>query len=106
MQAGCEQVRVVKGEFRGIGLRFIDTPGLAMSGSSLTTNAKVLHGIRRAMKKHRPDLVLYVDRQDVVRLSPYLSMEGCKTCQPGMPSMPALHGSMPCFSSMNMPRHA
>ena len=61
------QVRVVTGQYRGIGLRFIDTPGLTMSGSSLTGNARILHGIKKALKKHRPDLVLYVDRQDVVR---------------------------------------
>ena len=58
---------MVTGEFRGIGLRCIDTPGLTMSGSSLTSNSRILHTIKKAMKKHRPDLVLYVDRQDMVR---------------------------------------
>ena len=65
--AGGAQVRVVTGQFRGIGLRCIDTPGLTMSGSSLTSNSRILHTIKKAMKKHRPDLVLYVDRQDMVR---------------------------------------
>lgn len=60
------QVQVVHGQYRGINLKCIDTPGLAMSGSTLTRNAGVLHAIRKAMNKHKPDLVLYVDRNDVV----------------------------------------
>ena len=60
------QVHVVQGQFRGINLKCIDTPGLAMSGSSLTGNNRALHAIRKAMRKHKPDLVLYVDRNDVV----------------------------------------
>ena len=60
------QVQVVHGQYRGIKLKCIDTPGLSMSGSTLTRNAGVLHAIRKAMNKHKPNLVLYVDRNDVV----------------------------------------
>ena len=70
------QVHVVHGQYRGIRLKCIDTPGLAMSGSSLTRNQAKLHAIRKAMNKHRPDLVLYVDRNDVVRLLALSSLSG------------------------------
>ena len=45
----------------------MDTPGLESSANALGYNNKVLHSIKAAQKKHKPDLVLYVDRCDTVR---------------------------------------
>ena len=60
------QVRLVEGSYRGMPLRFIDTPGLELATTAIGKNTRTLHSIRAAQKKHKPDLVLYIDRCDVV----------------------------------------
>lgn len=65
--AATNKVRVVEGSVRGIPCRFIDTPGLNPAASQLATNLRSLNSIKAAYKKHKPDIVLYVDRLDVVR---------------------------------------
>ena len=68
-QSGCggvAQVTVVDGTYRGLPLRFIDTPGLELSASAISHNNRLLFSIKGAMKKHKPQLVLYVDRCDAV----------------------------------------
>ena len=61
-------MHVVQGQYRGIRLKCIDTPGLSMSGSSLTGN-QAQAPRHQAGHEQAPaqDLVLYVDRNDVVR---------------------------------------
>ena len=54
----------------GMRLRFIDTPGLEPSASRIGHNQRVLSQIKKAMNKYKPDLVLYIDRMDVVRAVP------------------------------------
>lgn len=61
------QVRVVEGSVNGIAVRFIDTPGLQPAASAAAANARILADIRRAHNKHKPDIVLYFDRMDLVR---------------------------------------
>jgi hypothetical protein len=56
------QVRVLRGEVRGIALTCIDTPGLHASSDAALANRAALRAAARAYKKHKPDFVLYVDR--------------------------------------------
>lgn len=63
----------MEGSFRGMPMRFVDTPGLQASSTALNQNTKVLHAIKGAQKKYKPDLVLYVDRCDMVGPSRQLS---------------------------------
>ncbi|KAK9809626.1 hypothetical protein WJX73_008770 [Symbiochloris irregularis] len=65
--ACTKKVRAVEGRYREMPMRFIDTPGLQASPTALAHNTKVLHAIKGAQKKYKPDLVLYVDRCDMVR---------------------------------------
>lgn len=58
----CHQVRVLRGDVRGISLTCIDTPGLHASSDAALANKGLLRSIARAYKKHKPDFVLYVDR--------------------------------------------
>ncbi|KAG2450728.1 hypothetical protein HYH02_004566 [Chlamydomonas schloesseri] len=57
-------VTVLTGSAHGIGLAFIDTPGLSLAPGGAARNAQVLQQIRRAYHRHKPDLLVYVDRLD------------------------------------------
>jgi len=59
------QIRVVKGEVRGIAVTAIDTPGLHAASDSALANRGTLRAVARAYKKHKPDFVIYVDRCEV-----------------------------------------
>ncbi|MCI18994.1 translocase of chloroplast 132 chloroplastic-like, partial [Trifolium medium] len=49
---------------QGIKVRVIDTPGLLPSWSDQRHNEKILHSVKRFIKKSPPDIVLYLDRLD------------------------------------------
>jgi hypothetical protein len=79
------QVNVISGVVSGINIRFVDTPGLEAAASAVRKNQKVLLGIKAAHKKYNPDIVLYVDRVDVVRHSlpcPLFSKNAYNTTNP------------------------
>ncbi len=61
------KVNIVQGTYRGFKVKFIDTPGLHMASSQLARNMDVLNAAKKAFNKHKPDLVLYVDRMDELR---------------------------------------
>eukprot|EP00798_Chlamydomonas_sp_ICE-L_P015505 gene15505-21592_t len=67
---GTKHVVVTKGTAHGIPLICIDTPGLVPSASESKYNSKVLRQIRSAYQKHKPDLVIFVDRLDASVRSP------------------------------------
>ena len=70
------QVHLVTGMVNGMELRFIDTPGLEPGAAGVGHNVRALTVARRAHKKYKADLVLYVDRLDMVLLcSPFLHLE-------------------------------
>ena len=50
----------------GMRLRFVDTPGLEASADRDGHNRHVLSQIEKARRRYKPDLVLYVDRLDMV----------------------------------------
>ncbi|GFR48520.1 hypothetical protein Agub_g10415, partial [Astrephomene gubernaculifera] len=63
-EGATRRVTVLRGAAHGIGLEFIDTPGLSLAAGGAARNCGVLQQIRRAYLAHRPDLLVYVDRLD------------------------------------------
>ena len=61
---GTSTIKEVSDIVAGVKMRFIDTPGLSHSAAN---GPRVLAQINRAYKKYKPDIVLYVDRADVIR---------------------------------------
>lgn len=55
---------VLQGSASGIGMVLIDTPGLSAAAGAAMHNCNALKQIVRAYHKHRPDLLVYVDRLD------------------------------------------
>uniref|UniRef100_A0A5B7B2K2 AIG1-type G domain-containing protein n=1 Tax=Davidia involucrata TaxID=16924 RepID=A0A5B7B2K2_DAVIN len=64
-QLGTKKVQDVVGTVQGIKVRVIDTPGLLHSWSDQRQNEKILHSVKRFIKKTPPDIVLYLDRLDM-----------------------------------------
>jgi len=64
-QMGTKKVQDVVGTVQGIKVRVIDTPGLLSSLSDQRQNEKILHSVKRFIKKTPPDIVLYLDRLDM-----------------------------------------
>ncbi|KAL7002574.1 hypothetical protein U1Q18_003726 [Sarracenia purpurea var. burkii] len=64
-QLGTKKVQDVVGTVQGIKVRVIDTPGLLPSRSDQRQNEKILHTVKRFIKKTQPDIVLYLDRLDM-----------------------------------------
>ncbi|GLT86105.1 hypothetical protein SLE2022_042670 [Rubroshorea leprosula] len=64
-QTSTMKVQDVVGTVHGIKVRVIDTPGLLPSWSDQRHNEKILHSIKRFIKKTPPDIVLYLDRLDM-----------------------------------------
>ncbi|XP_044508628.1 translocase of chloroplast 120, chloroplastic-like [Mangifera indica] len=64
-QMGTKKVQDVVGTVQGIRVRVIDTPGLLPSWSDQRQNEKILHSVKRFIKKTPPDIVLYLDRLDM-----------------------------------------
>ncbi|KAF8406583.1 hypothetical protein HHK36_008671 [Tetracentron sinense] len=64
-QLGTTKVQDVVGTVQGIRVRVIDTPGLLPSCSDQRQNEKILHSVKRFIKKTPPDIVLYLDRLDM-----------------------------------------
>ncbi|XP_058785708.1 translocase of chloroplast 120, chloroplastic-like [Vicia villosa] len=61
---GTKKVQDVVGTVQGTKVRVIDTPGLLPSWSDQRHNEKILHSVKRFIKKSPPDIVLYLDRID------------------------------------------
>ena len=61
-----DKVAILSGTVAGCAISFIDSPGLLRGASAVGHNARVLRGVRAAQAKHRPSIVLYVDRMDAV----------------------------------------
>lgn len=61
---GTDCIREIVGVIDGVVLRVVDTPGLSTSVMDQGANRKLLSSIKRHVKKHPPDVVLYVDRVD------------------------------------------
>lgn len=62
---GTDRIREIVGVIDGVVLRVLDTPGLSTSVMDQGANRKLLSSIKKHVKKHPPDVVLYVDRVDL-----------------------------------------
>lgn len=60
-------IRVINGTVAGVRVKFIDTPGLQPSAVNTGSNQRLLNQMHGAFKKHKPDIMLYMDRADVFR---------------------------------------
>lgn len=62
-------IREVVGTTKGIKITFIDTPGLLPSSTkNVRKNRKILHSVKRFIRKSPPDIVLYFERLDLVNI--------------------------------------
>ncbi|KAL3629674.1 hypothetical protein CASFOL_026896 [Castilleja foliolosa] len=62
-----DQVQEIMGNVNGVRISFIDTPGLSPSSANTDTkNRKILHSVKRFIRKSRPDVVLYFERLDLI----------------------------------------
>ncbi|KAL8105328.1 hypothetical protein AgCh_029210 [Apium graveolens] len=59
-------VKEIVGTVDGIKLRVLDTPGLGTSLKDQSLNKKILKSIQRFMNNYPPDVVIYVDRLDML----------------------------------------
>ncbi|XP_054777640.1 translocase of chloroplast 120, chloroplastic-like [Prosopis cineraria] len=62
---GTKKVQDIVGTVQGIKVRVIDTPGLLPPLSDQRHNERILHSVKRFIKKTPPDIVLYLDRLDM-----------------------------------------
>eukprot|EP00262_Sarcandra_glabra_P009806 TRINITY_DN2441_c0_g1_i1.p1 TRINITY_DN2441_c0_g1~~TRINITY_DN2441_c0_g1_i1.p1 ORF type:complete len:698 (+),score=137.45 TRINITY_DN2441_c0_g1_i1:199-2094(+) len=62
---GTKKVQDIVGMVQGIKVRVIDTPGLLSSSTDQRRNVKILHSVKRFIKKTPPDIILYLDRLDM-----------------------------------------
>ncbi|CAH8286131.1 unnamed protein product [Eruca vesicaria subsp. sativa] len=66
-QPATDRIEEVTGTVSGVKVTFIDTPGFHQpSASSTRKNRKTLMSIKRYVKKRPPDVVLYLDRLDMI----------------------------------------
>ncbi|XP_042396172.1 translocase of chloroplast 90, chloroplastic-like isoform X1 [Zingiber officinale] len=65
-QPATNHIQEIVGTVKGINVTVIDTPGLSASCSNMHQNRKLLHSIKRFVRKSQPDVVLYIDRLDVM----------------------------------------
>ncbi|KAM7267480.1 hypothetical protein ACFE04_009646 [Oxalis oulophora] len=66
---GTDLIREVTGIVNGIRVTFIDTPGfLPASINNMRRNKKILHSVKRFIRKSPPDIVLYFERLDHVNM--------------------------------------
>ncbi|KAI3473636.1 hypothetical protein Pfo_031417 [Paulownia fortunei] len=62
-----DQVQEIVGIVNGIRISFIDTPGLSPSSTnSDSKNRKILHSVKRFIRKSCPDIILYFERLDLI----------------------------------------
>lgn len=62
-----DNVQEIVGTFNGIKVSFIDTPGLLPSSAgTVRKNRKILYKVKRFLRKHPPDMVLYFERLDLI----------------------------------------
>lgn len=66
-ETSTKGIREVTGTVAGVRVKFIDTPGLQPSAANIGSNQRLLNQMHGAFKKHKPDIMLYMDRADVFR---------------------------------------
>ncbi|GLJ15753.1 hypothetical protein SUGI_0259250 [Cryptomeria japonica] len=64
-QPVTKEVKEIVGTIYGIKVRIIDTPGLMSSSSDYHKNKAIMSSVKKFLRKHPPDIVLYLDRLDL-----------------------------------------
>jgi Toc86/159 family protein import component len=59
-------VQEISDTVKGVKVTFIDTPGLSPSYTNQRRNRKILHSIKKFIRKAPPDIVLYFERLDSI----------------------------------------
>ncbi|KAL3535917.1 hypothetical protein ACH5RR_004378 [Cinchona calisaya] len=68
-QPATDRIQEIVGTVNGIRISFIDTPGLLPSSpSSVRKNRKILHSVKRFVRKSPPDIILYFERLDFINM--------------------------------------
>lgn len=68
-QPATDRVQEVVGTVNGIKISFIDTPGLLPSSpNTVGRNRKILHKIKKRIRRSPPDMVLYFERLDMINI--------------------------------------
>ncbi|KAF7806448.1 translocase of chloroplast 90, chloroplastic isoform X1 [Senna tora] len=66
-QPATNRIQEVVGTVNGLKITVIDTPGLLpASTSNVKRNKRILHSIKRFIRKSPPDIVLYFERLDLI----------------------------------------
>jgi Toc86/159 family protein import component len=63
---GTSRIKRVDGTIKGVRVTVIDTPGLTPHYHSQRRNRKILHAVRRFVRRSPPDIILYFERLDHV----------------------------------------
>lgn len=79
-------VKEITGTVAGVRVKFIDTPGLQPSAANIGSNQRLLNQMHRAFKKHKPDIMLYMDRADVYRCAMLPLPPVCSLCSGSAPT--------------------
>jgi Toc86/159 family protein import component len=61
---GTSRIKRVDGTIKGVRVTVIDTPGLMPHYHSQRRNRKILHAVKRFIKRSPPDIILYFERLD------------------------------------------
>lgn len=61
---GTSRIKRVDGTIKGVRVTVIDTPGLMPHYHSQHRNRKILHAVKRFIKRSPPDIILYFERLD------------------------------------------
>uniref|UniRef100_A0ACD5Y5R2 Uncharacterized protein n=1 Tax=Avena sativa TaxID=4498 RepID=A0ACD5Y5R2_AVESA len=61
---GTSRIKRVDGTIKGVRVTVIDTPGLTPHYDSQRRNMKILHAVKRFIKRSPPDIILYFERLD------------------------------------------
>lgn len=65
------RVQEISDTVKGVKVTFIDTPGLSPSYTNQKRNRKILHSIKKFIRKAPPDIVLYFERLDTSATGDY-----------------------------------
>ncbi|KAL6642368.1 hypothetical protein ACP70R_020549 [Stipagrostis hirtigluma subsp. patula] len=64
LHPGTDRIKKIDGTIKGLRVTVIDTPGLMPHYHSQRRNKKILHSVKRFIKRSPPDIVLYFERLD------------------------------------------
>ncbi|KAK3139535.1 hypothetical protein QOZ80_5AG0384840 [Eleusine coracana subsp. coracana] len=66
LHPATDRIKKIEGTIKGLRVTVIDTPGLMPHYQSQRKNRKILHSVKRFIKRTPPDIVLYFERVDHV----------------------------------------